>query len=85
LLPKASVFSSAVRLKYTEEGDIAGGWRKLANEERHSLYFSPDVIRMIEFRRTRWIGCVALTGEEKCMRGLGGKSRRNETSRKSYT
>jgi hypothetical protein len=31
--------------------DVAGGWRKLHNEELHSLYSSP--IRMIKSRRMR--------------------------------
>jgi hypothetical protein len=27
---------------------MAGGWRKLHNEELHNLYFSPNIIRMIK-------------------------------------
>jgi hypothetical protein len=28
-----------------------GGWRKLRNEERHSVYYSPSIIRMVKSRR----------------------------------
>jgi hypothetical protein len=33
---------------------VAGGWRRLHNEELHNLYFSPNIIR-----RMRWAGHVA--------------------------
>jgi hypothetical protein len=36
--------------------EVAGGWRKLHNEELHSLYSSPSTIRMIKSRRMRWAG-----------------------------
>jgi hypothetical protein len=41
---------------------VAGGWRRLHNEELHSLYSSPDVIRVIKSRRMIWTGHVARTG-----------------------
>jgi hypothetical protein len=28
--------------------EVAGGWRKLHNEELHNLYSSPSIIRMIK-------------------------------------
>jgi hypothetical protein len=31
--------------------EIVGGWRKLFHEELHSLYSSPNVIRIIKPRR----------------------------------
>jgi hypothetical protein len=34
--------------------EMTGGWRKLHNEELHSLYSSPSIIRMIKSRRMRW-------------------------------
>jgi hypothetical protein len=37
-------------------------WRKMHNEELHSLYSSPKIIRMIKLRRMRWAGHVAGTG-----------------------
>jgi hypothetical protein len=42
-----------------------GSWRKFHNEEVHSLYSSPDVVRLIKLRRMRWAGQVARMGEGK--------------------
>jgi hypothetical protein len=33
--------------------EVAGGWRKLHNEELHNLYSSPSVIRMTKVKRVR--------------------------------
>jgi hypothetical protein len=30
--------------------EVAGGWRRLHNEELHSLYVSPNIIRVIKSR-----------------------------------
>jgi hypothetical protein len=38
---------------------MTGDWRKLHNEELHSLNSSPNIIRMIKSGRTRWAGHVA--------------------------
>jgi hypothetical protein len=40
-----------------------GSWRKLHNDELHSLYYSPNVIRVIKSRRMKWAGHVARMGE----------------------
>jgi hypothetical protein len=40
-----------------------GSWRKLHNDELHSLYSSPNIVRVIKSRRTRWAGHVARMGE----------------------
>jgi hypothetical protein len=34
-------------------------WRKLHNDELHSLYSSPNIVRVIKTRRMRWAGHVA--------------------------
>ena len=39
--------------------DENGEWRRLHNEELHSLYHSPNIVRMIKSRRLRWAGHVA--------------------------
>jgi hypothetical protein len=36
--------------------EVAGGWRRLNNEEFHKLYVSPNIIRVIKSRRIRWSG-----------------------------
>jgi hypothetical protein len=36
-----------------------GGWRKLHNKELHNFYCYPDIIRMINTRRMRWVGHAA--------------------------
>jgi hypothetical protein len=43
---------------------VAGGWRKLHNEELHRLYPSPSIIRMLESKRMRWAGHSVLMGEK---------------------
>jgi hypothetical protein len=37
--------------------------RKLHDDELHSLYSSPNIVRVIKSRRMRWAGHVALMGE----------------------
>jgi hypothetical protein len=64
-----------------------GSWRKLHNDELHSLYSSPNIVRVIKSRRTRWVGHVArmgkgssfyrvLIGRPECKRPLGRPRRR---------
>jgi hypothetical protein len=36
-----------------------GSWRKLHNDELHSLYSSPNIVRVIKSRMLRWTGRVA--------------------------
>jgi hypothetical protein len=38
-----------------------GSWRKMHNDELHSLYSSPNIVRVIKSRRMRWAGYVACT------------------------
>jgi hypothetical protein len=40
-----------------------GSWRKLHNDELHSLYSSPNIVRVIKLRRVRGAGHVARMGE----------------------
>jgi hypothetical protein len=40
-----------------------GSWRKLYNVELHSLYSSPNIVRVIKLRRMKWAGHVACMGE----------------------
>jgi hypothetical protein len=61
-------------------------WRKLHNDEFHSLYSSPKIVGMIKSRRMRWAGHVArmgegrvvyrvLVGRPECKRPLGRPGR----------
>jgi hypothetical protein len=43
--------------------EVAGGWRKLHNEELHGLYSSPSIFRVIKARRMTWAEHVARMGE----------------------
>jgi hypothetical protein len=40
-----------------------GSWRKLRNDKLHSLYSSPNIVRVIKSRKMRWAGHVARIGE----------------------
>ena len=42
-----------------------GQWRRLHNEELHSLYRSPNIVMVIKSRRLRWAGQVARMEEGK--------------------
>jgi hypothetical protein len=43
------------------EEDVS--WRKLHNDELHSLYSSPNIVRVIKSRRMSWAEHVARMGE----------------------
>jgi hypothetical protein len=63
--------------------EVAGGWRELRNEERHNLYPSPCVIRMIKSRRIRRAGHIARMGEKwNAYRVLVGKPERKRPLRR---
>ena len=40
-------------------------WRKLRNEERNDLYYSPNIFRVMKSKRMRWAGHVARVGEKR--------------------
>jgi len=45
--------------------EVTGEWRKLHNEELNDLYSSPNIVRVIKSKRTRWAGHVARMGERR--------------------
>jgi hypothetical protein len=53
------VENRVLRIFGAKSEEVAGGWRRLHNEELHNLYASPDVIRMFKSRRKRWLEHVA--------------------------
>jgi hypothetical protein len=61
------VFENRVlrRLLGPKRDEVTGGWRKLHNEELHSLYSSQSIIRMIKSRRMKRVGHVARMGEKR--------------------
>jgi hypothetical protein len=44
---------------------VTGEWRKLHNEELNDLYYSPDIVRVINLRIMRLAGNVASMGERR--------------------
>jgi hypothetical protein len=58
------VFENRVlRRIFGPKREVYGSWRKLHNDELHSLYSSPNIVRVIKVRRLRWVGHVAHMGE----------------------
>jgi hypothetical protein len=45
------------------KAEVAGGWRRLHDEELRILNASLNIIRIIMARRMRWAGHVMRTGE----------------------
>ena len=45
--------------------EVTGKWRRLHNEELNDLYSSPNIVRVIKWRRMKWAGHVARMGEER--------------------
>jgi hypothetical protein len=50
------------RISGLQRDDVMGGWRKLHNEELHTSYSLPSIIRIIKSRRMSMKG-----GKEECI------------------
>jgi hypothetical protein len=59
------VFENKVLRIFVPKREKDRSWRKLHNDELHSLYSSPDIVRAIKSRRLRWAGHVARMGQGK--------------------
>jgi hypothetical protein len=42
------------RIFGSKREEVAGGWRRLHNEELHNLYASPNFVMVIKSRRDMW-------------------------------
>jgi hypothetical protein len=72
---KLRVFENRVLRKiFGTKREEDESWRTLHNDELHSLYSSPNIVRVIKSRRMRWAGHVARIGEGEVFTGfwLGG-------------
>ena len=75
-----------LRRIFGPERDENGEWRRLHNEELHSLYRSPNIVRVVKYKSLRWILHVArmeesspfLTGKQMGNRSQGRHMRRWE-------
>jgi hypothetical protein len=71
----AETYNSVLRKILGPKREEDGSWRKLHNDELHSVYTSPNIVRVIKSRRMRWAGHVARMGEGRCVsRVLIGRS-----------
>jgi hypothetical protein len=55
---KLRVFENTVlrRIFGRRRDEVTGEWRRPHNEELNDLYFSPNIVRVIKWRRMRWAG-----------------------------
>jgi hypothetical protein len=73
------VFENRVLRIFGPKREEVGLWRKLHNDELHSLYSSPNNVRVVKARRMRWAGHVARMGRREVFTGfwLGGSKVRD--------
>ena len=53
------------RIFVPRRDEVTGECRRLHNEELNDLYCSPNIVRVIKWRRMKWAGHVAHMGEER--------------------
>jgi hypothetical protein len=64
---KLRVFENMVLRRIFGPGrdEVREEWRRLHNEELNDLHCSPNIVRVMKWRRMRWAGHVACMGEER--------------------
>jgi hypothetical protein len=68
---KLRVFENRVfRRIFGPKREEDGSWRKLHNVELHSLYSSPNIVRVIKPKTMRWARHVARVGEGEVFTGF---------------
>jgi hypothetical protein len=76
--------NNVLRRMFGPKREKDGSWRKFYSDELHSLYSSPNIVRMIKARRLRWVGHVARMGEVRGVyRVLVGKPEGKRPLRRS--
>jgi hypothetical protein len=60
---RLKIFENRVLRIFGTKEQEEGSWRKLHNDELHSLHSSPNIVSVIKSRRMRWAGHVARMGE----------------------
>ena len=61
---KLRVFENRVLMRIfgPRRDEVTGEWRRLHNEALNDLYCSPNIVRVIKWRRMGWAGHVAHMG-----------------------
>ena len=78
---KLRVFENRVLRKIfgPRRDEVTGEWRRLHNEELNDLYSSPNIVRVIKWRRMSWAGHVVRMGEERgCIGSWWGNRREGD-------
>ena len=58
---RLGVFENRVlRRVFESKRNANGEWRRLHDEELHSLYRSPNIVRVVKSRSLRWAGHVTM-------------------------
>ena len=53
------------RIFVPRRDEVTGELRRLHSEELNDLYCSPNIVRVINSRRLRWVGYVARMDDER--------------------
>ena len=63
-----------LRILFRPKSDeVTGKWRQLHKEELNDLYCSPNIVRVIKSRRSRWARPVERMRWGRRIQGFGGE------------